>query len=142
MKELERFLRAQEDMYHRALAELREGEKRSHWIWYIFPQLQGWRSSAMAQLYGIRDLAEARAYLAHPVLGERLITCCEALLVHKDKTAEEILGAVDALKLRSSMTLFALVSEENSVFYKVLEQFYEGQKDPITLAGLGFSAKR
>lgn len=142
MKELERFLRAQEDMYHRALAELREGEKRSHWIWYIFPQLQGLGSSAMAQLYGIRDLAEARAYLAHPVLGERLITCCEALLVHKDKTAEEILGAVDALKLRSSMTLFALVSEENSVFYKMLEQFYEGQKDPITLAGLGFSAKR
>ncbi|MBR5529070.1 MAG: DUF1810 domain-containing protein [Oscillospiraceae bacterium] len=142
MKELERFLRAQEDMYHRALAELREGEKRSHWIWYIFPQLQGLGSSAMAQLYGIRDLAEARAYLAHPVLGERLITCCEALLVHKDKTAEEILGAVDALKLRSSMTLFALVSEENSVFYKMLEQFYEGQKDPITLAGLGLSAKR
>ena len=131
--DLERFVSAQADMYETALQELKKGRKRSHWIWYIFPQLRGMGRSTTAHFYGIENLEEARAYLAHPILGQRLKACCEAMLLHQDKTAIGILGETDAMKLRSSMTLFALVSEENSLFHQVLAQFYEGRFDGWTL---------
>lgn len=131
---MERFIKAQEDVYATALAELQAGEKDTHWMWFIFPQMRGLGTSVMAYIYGIAGAEEARAYLAHPVLGPRLVACCEALLSHTDLTAEDILGDVDAMKLRSSMTLFAEISEENSVFHRVLAQYYDGGMDERTLA--------
>jgi uncharacterized protein (DUF1810 family) len=106
MEDLDRFVRAQTDAFDIALAELRAGRKQSHWMWYIFPQIAGLGHSATARRYAIRDLAEARAYLAHPVLGPRYIACVEALTAHRGMSAERILGSVDAMKLRSSLTLF------------------------------------
>ena len=129
-----RFLRAQEHAYDDALQELRRGKKTGCWMWFIFPQLRGLGESPISFLYSLSDLNEAKAYLSHPVLGQRLIECCEALLTHEDKAAEDILGEVDAIKLRSSMTLFSLVCEENSVFCKVLDRFFCGQHDSLTLA--------
>lgn len=131
---LERFLKQQETMYETALEELEDGYKMRHWMWYIFPQLRGLGKSVMAWTYGIADVEEARAYLAHPVLGQRLKACCEALLQHKDLSAEDILGQIDAMKLRSCATLFAAISEEGSLFHRVLDRFYEGKPDPMTLA--------
>lgn len=130
---LERFVRAQAYNYQQALAELRSGRKRTHWMWYVFPQLRGLGKSGMAYLYGIADLEEARAYLAHPVLGPRLTECCEALLAHSDKSAVEILGYTDGRKLQSSMTLFARISRKDSVFHRVLQQYYGGKADELTL---------
>ena len=104
---LDRFLEAQERMYPVALKEIQNGEKESHWMWYIFPQLRGLGRSQMAYSYGINGIEEAKAYLAHPVLSARLIEICEALLEHKGEDIEDILGDIDAMKLRSSMTLFA-----------------------------------
>ena len=130
---LDRFVEAQEWMYEVALEEIKSGLKRSHWMWYIFPQLRGLGMSAMAHLYGIAGLDEARAYLSHPVLSARLIEISEALLMLKKKNPEDIFGHTDAMKLRSSMTLFALVSDDGSVFHKVLERFYKGQMDERTL---------
>ena len=130
---LDRFLEAQERMYETALKEIKNGEKESHWMWYIFPQLRGLGRSQMAYVYGINGLEEAKAYLTHPVLSARLIEISEALLEHKDKDIEDILGDVDAMKLRSSMTLFALISEENSVFHQVLDFFFNCEKDGYTL---------
>ena len=130
---LDRFLEAQERMYETALKEIKNGEKESHWMWYIFPQLRGLGKSRMAYAYGINGLEEAKAYLAHPVLSSRLIEISEALLEHKDQDIEDILGDIDAMKLRSSMTLFALVSEYDSVFHKVLNQFYDSRKDMHTI---------
>ena len=130
---LERFVRAQAYNYQQALAELRGGRKRTHWMWYVFPQLRGLGKSGMAYLYGIADLEEARAYLAHPVLGPRLTECCEALLAHSDKSAVEILGYTDGRKLQSSMTLFARISRKDSVFHRVLQQYYGGKADELTL---------
>ena len=129
---LYRFLKRQETMYGIALRELNMGKKMSHWMWYIFPQIRGLAKSRKAFVFGIKDINEAKAYLAHPLLGPRLIDCCKAILKHKNKTAKEILGNIDAVKLRSSMTLFAAVSEENSLFHKVLEFFYDGETDPLT----------
>ena len=129
---LHRFLRQQKQMYAVALQELQAGEKESHWMWYIFPQWRGLGESPMAYNYGIIDLEEARAYLDHPVLGARLTECCETLLTHKDKSVEDIFDDVDAMKLRSSMTLFQTVAGENSVFSRVLEQFFDGQPDQET----------
>jgi uncharacterized protein (DUF1810 family) len=106
MADLDRFLAAQADSYATALAELHAGAKRSHWMWYVFPQLAGLGHSAMARRYAIRDLAEARAYLGHPVLAERYLACVAALLPHRDRGAAAIMGGVDAMKLRSSLTLF------------------------------------
>ena len=130
---LERFLKAQESSYDIALQELNDGRKRSHWMWYIFPQLKALGYSETALYYGIADMEEAKSYLAHPILKARLVACCEAILLHKDKSALRILGDIDAMKLKSSMTLFALTSdEENSVFHQVLTQFYDGKMDAKT----------
>jgi uncharacterized protein (DUF1810 family) len=135
--DLNRFLHAQEGDYHRALAELRNGRKRSHWIWYIFPQTDGLGYSSTAKHYAIKSLDEAKAYLAHPVLGPRLVECAEAMLGIENRTANEILGSPDDLKLRSCATLFACVSPAGSVFERVLEKFYVGERDDKTLGLVG-----
>lgn len=132
---LQRFVDAQEDaaIYARALEELRAGRKRSHWIWFVFPQIAGLGQSPMSQAYAIRSLDEARAYLAHPVLGPRLRECCEALLAADPAaSAESILGGIDAIKVRSSMTLFARADPAEPLFQAVLDRFYEGERDPET----------
>jgi uncharacterized protein (DUF1810 family) len=133
--DLQRFRAAQEQggSYTTALAELRAGRKRSHWIWFVFPQLDGLGSSPMARRYAIRSLDEARAYLADDVLGPRLHACCEALLaLDVNADAEAVLGGIDALKLRSSMTLFGLAAPGDSTFTQVLERYYGGQTDAAT----------
>lgn len=134
---LNRFVEAQEPNYAEALSELRSGRKRSHWMWYVFPQLAGLGSSSMAARYAIRSEDEARAYLAHPVLGPRLIECAEAVLAINDKSAHDILGSPDDLKLRSCATLFARVSPTGSVFERVLDRYYSSAGDPRTLQLLG-----
>ena len=131
--ELERFYRAQEQSYAQALREVRNGRKQSHWMWYIFPQLRGLGLSSTAAYYGIRGAEEARAYLADPLLGPRLAEISEALLELEEKDAERIFGFPDVLKLRSCMTLFAAVSAEGSVFHRVLDAYYHGEKDERTL---------
>ena len=138
MPDLERFVSAQATTYDRALAELRAGQKRSHWMWFVFPQIAGLGSSPTAQRYAIADLAEARAYLAHPVLGPRLAECARALLGVEGRSAAQILGHPDDLKLRSSMTLFAEAAGEPdaAVFREVLERYYDGEPDPATLGKL------
>src|ERR1700735_1768858 len=130
--ELQRFRAAQEQggAYVNALAELRAGRKRSHWIWFVFPQIDGLGSSPTARRYAIRSLDEARAYLADELLGPRLHECCQALLaLDASATAEAVLGGIDALKLRSSMTLFGLVAPGVPAFTQVLERYYGGQTD-------------
>jgi uncharacterized protein (DUF1810 family) len=134
MEDLDRFVRAQADHYDTALAELRAGHKRSHWMWYVFPQIAGLGQSAMAQHYAIRDLAEARAYLTHPLLGPRYLACVNAVLAHRDIAADRILGEVDAMKLRSSLTLFDRAGAPPEVA-KALAAFF-GTPDPATLARL------
>ena len=133
--DLERFVRAQDGSgtYDRALAELRAGLKTSHWMWFVFPQVAGLGSSTMAQRYAIGSLEEARDYLAHPVLGPRLTECAEAILSHSDRTAHDILGSPDDVKLRSSMTLFVLAAGPGSVFQRVLDAFFDGEMDPRTV---------
>ena len=130
---LQRFLDAQDGVYEQALAELRAGRKRTHWMWFVFPQIAGLGHSSTAVYYAIADLAEARAYLAHPLLGARLAECAGALLGVTGRTAHEILGSPDDLKLRSSMTLFAQVAGPDSVFRRVLERYYGGEADARTL---------
>jgi len=131
--DLSRFLAAQHDVYPRALAELRAGDKRSHWMWFIFPQIAGLGRSHMAQRYAIRDLDEARAYLAHPVLGSRLGECTAAVLAHAGKrTAEAIFGGIDSVKLRSSMTLFEAAGG-GEPFAQLLDTFFAGTRDAETL---------
>ena len=130
---LNRFLEAQEHTYATALKEIKNGEKESHWIWYIFPQLRGLGRSQMAYTYGIDGVEEAHAYLSHPILSARLIEISVALLTHKDEIIEDIVGDIDAMKLRSSMTLFALISEDNSIFHQVLDCFYNGEFDLQTI---------
>jgi uncharacterized protein (DUF1810 family) len=131
--DLARFVRAQQDEFAPALRELRAGRKRSHWIWFIFPQFRELGTSPNSIRYAIRSLAEARAYLAHPLLGARLEACAEAMLGHVGASADDILGDVDARKLRSSATLFELVSPPASVFARILDQFYEGERDAATI---------
>jgi uncharacterized protein (DUF1810 family) len=135
--DLGRFLRGQEGTYDPALAELRNGRKDGHWIWFIFPQLAGLGMSPISQRYAISGLEEARAYLAHPVLGPRLRACCDALLVHGGRSTEAILGPVDARKVRSSMTLFLRADPAAQVFQRVLDAFHDGQADSRTDALLG-----
>ena len=130
---LDRFVKAQERMYQVALKEIREGKKRSHWMWYIFPQLRGLGTSSMTHTYGISGLDEAKAYLEHPWLSGRLYELCVSLLQHKDKSAYEIFGDIDEMKLKSSMTLFALTSEDYTIFDQVLECFFDGERDAITI---------
>jgi uncharacterized protein (DUF1810 family) len=126
--DLERFVKAQDSggTYQHAVAELRNGNKTSHWMWFIFPQIAGLGRSAMAQAYAISDLAEARAYLAHPVLGPRLMECAEIVASHRNLTAEQIFGGIDAIKLRSSMTLFAHADPDQTIFRQVIDQYYDG----------------
>jgi uncharacterized protein (DUF1810 family) len=132
--DLRRFTKAQDagGTYERALAELRAGRKTSHWMWFVFPQIAGLGRSPAAQRYAISGLDEARAYLAHPVLGPRLRESAEALLGVAGGGAEEILGGIDALKLRSSMTLFARAAPDEEVFRAVLDRFHGGEADPET----------
>ncbi|MCC2546673.1 DUF1810 domain-containing protein [Hymenobacter sp. BT175] len=133
---LQRFLDAQTTDYHTALTEIRSGRKRSHWMWYIFPQIQGLGYSETARFYGIRNRQEAEAYLQHPVLGSRLLEISSALLELESSNATQVLGSPDDLKLKSSMTLFAAVSQ-NPVFQRVLDKFYNGELDQKTLQLLG-----
>lgn len=130
---LQRFVAAQRQAYAPALAELQAGRKRSHWIWYIFPQLQGLGFSAMSQAYAISGLDEARAYLDHPVLGPRLVECVQAMLAHTGPSAAGILGEMDAVKWRSCLTLFASAGGE-PVFDEALQRFFGGRADPRTVA--------
>lgn len=139
---LERFLKAQDKCYNVALREIKAGEKDSHWMWYIFPQLRGLGMSSQSNKYGISGIDEAKAYLAHPILAARLVEISEAILAHKDKSAYSILGDIDSAKLKSSMTLFALVSEEGSVFHRVLQCFYDGRMDELTLRLLNGSEEK
>ena len=131
--DLSRFVEAQRDSYDRVLAELEAGEKRSHWMWFVFPQIAGLGFSATAQRYAIASLAEARAYLAHPILGPRLLACTEAVTRHQDRSARRILGSPDDLKLRSSLTLFAEAAPDLPVFAEALAIFYGGERDAATL---------
>ncbi|WP_322920543.1 DUF1810 domain-containing protein [Nocardioides renjunii] len=133
--DLDRFVRAQDDRgtYDRAMAELRAGRKTSHWMWFVFPQVAGLGRSGTAQAYAISGLAEAEAYLVHDVLGARLRECCRALLDLEDTSAERVLGSVDAMKLRSSMTLFARAAPEEPLFTDVLDRFHDGEPDERTI---------
>jgi uncharacterized protein (DUF1810 family) len=135
--DLDRFVSAQRDAYASAVAQLRVGAKTGHWMWFVFPQIAGLGQSAMSQRYAIASLDEARAYLAHPVLGPRIAECARILTELPGDDAEAILGGIDALKLRSSMTLFARASEDDSVYYAVLDQYFGGKPDPHTEARLG-----
>jgi uncharacterized protein (DUF1810 family) len=135
--DLARFIEAQEGIYDQALAEIRRGRKASHWMWFVFPQLAGLGSSPTARRFAIQDRAEAEAYLAHPVLGQRLIECGEAALAAEGRTAFEVFGSPDDLKLRSSATLFARVSPAGSVFERVLARYFDGKADERTLRLLG-----
>ena len=127
--DLSRFLKAQEQDYEQALSEIRAGRKRSHWMWYIFPQIQGLGFSSTAQYYAIRDLQEAKDYLRHPVLGPRLKEISSALLELEGISASEIFGYPDDLKLRSSMTLFRMADLDCPIFLEVLEKYYNGEPD-------------
>jgi uncharacterized protein (DUF1810 family) len=132
--DLNRFVQAQKQDYAIALDELTQGKKYSHWMWYIFPQIEGLGRSHIAQKYAISNAAEAKAYLADSVLGARLVECCEVLLnLDSSYTASEIFGFPDDLKLKSSMTLFASVSEEDSVFHQVVNQYFDGEFDSKTI---------
>ena len=133
MYDLSRFLEAQTNSYNTALREIKAGRKRSHWMWYIFPQIRGLGYSAMAQHYAIRDLGEAREYLQHPLLGPRLIEISEALLALEESDPRRVMGSPDDLKLRSCMTLFQCAAPDQPVFGKVLDKFYGGRPDGRTL---------
>ena len=136
MPDLDRFLAPQEESFAAALAELRRGRKESHWMWWIFPQLAALGRSGTAKAYGIADLDEATAYLAHPVLGPRLREAARAMLAHQGTDPARVLGGIDALKLRSCATLFAAVPGAPPEFRALLDAFYDGEADPLTLAAL------
>jgi uncharacterized protein (DUF1810 family) len=132
-RSLERFVIAQDRDYAQALAELNAGRKRTHWIWYVLPQLRQLGHSQMAREYGIENWEEAEAYVAHPVLGPRLVECVKAILGHPDQTVVDILGDVDAMKFRSCLTLFSEVAPQEKAFHAALSVFYEGHRDEQTL---------
>jgi uncharacterized protein (DUF1810 family) len=132
--DLARFLKAQEYNYEDALAELKNGRKTSHWMWYVFPQIDGLGFSSTAKLYSIKSVEEAVAYLAHPVLGQRLRECTKAVLATKGRSASEIFGSPDDMKLKSSMTLFETVAEDDeTLFSDILSKYYDGERDAKTL---------
>jgi uncharacterized protein (DUF1810 family) len=135
--ELNRFINAQERIYDRVLAELRGGQKRTHWMWYIFPQIDGLGHSPTTRHYAIKSVEEARRYLSHPVLGARLVECAEAVLAVQGRSVSDIFGYPDDMKLQSSMTLFALVAESRSVFERVLDKYFQGKRDARTLQIVG-----
>lgn len=130
---LERFIDAQKVDYQIALSEIKNGRKRSHWMWYIFPQIQGLGFSELSKLYAIKDLSEAEAFLQHPLLGSRLVGICNELLALEGNDAHAIFGSPDDLKLKSSMTLFSAVNNPNPVFQLVLDKFFNGTNDNQTL---------
>lgn len=131
--DLQRFISAQEGIYEQALAELQRGQKRSHWIWFIFPQIEGLGSSQMTRYYAIKSMDEAIGYLSHPLLGRRLRECAQVVLSLEGLTISEIFGYPDDLKMKSSMTLFAQVAEPGSVFAQILYKYYKGQRDNRTI---------
>ena len=134
---LARFVQAQHGDYERALAEIRAGQKRSHWMWYVFPQFEGLASSPTSRHYAIKSAEEAAAFLAHPVLGARLLECAAAVLEIQGRSALQVFGSPDDMKLRSCATLFASVSSDGSVFHRVIDHFFQGQHDERTIELLG-----
>ena len=130
---LNRFIEAQMAIYEGAMLELARGRKDSHWVWYIFPQIEGLGNSDTIKLYAIKSLEEGRAYLKHPVLGQRLIKACEILLSLKDASMDEVMGYADDLKLLSSMTLFEALSDSNSIFTQIIKEFYDDERDKTSL---------
>ena len=137
MNDLKRFLDAQENDFERALAEIKRGRKQSHWMWYIFPQIAGLGFSSTSKFYAIKNRGEAENYLAHSVLGRRLIDTSNALLEVEGKTANQIFGSPDDVKLKSSMTLFGALENTDPVFQRVLDKYFNGAKDRRTLERLG-----
>ena len=135
--DLNRFISAQEGIYDRVLSEVRGGLKRTHWMWFIFPQIDGLGHSPTTRHYAIKSLEEARRFLIHPVLGTRLVESAEAVLVVQERSASDIFGHPDDWKLQSSMTLFALVAEPGSVFERVLDKYFQGKRDARTLQIVG-----
>ena len=135
--DLSRFIRAQQDDYEQALSEITNGQKRTHWMWYIFPQFDGLAFSSTSRHYAIKSIEEARAYLEHPILGPRLLKCAAAALQVEGRSALDIFGSPDNLKLKSSATLFACVSPPGSVFDRLLEKYFQGVRDDKTLELLG-----
>jgi uncharacterized protein (DUF1810 family) len=131
--DLTRFVDAQRGVYEQALSEIRSGRKRTHWMWFVFPQIAGLGSSPTSQHFAIRDRAEAQAYLAHPILGARLLECTQALLDLDAGSASEVFGYPDDLKLKSSMTLFSEVSGTRAIFAQVLDKYFEGESDERTI---------
>jgi uncharacterized protein (DUF1810 family) len=139
--DLDRFVRAQEGDYQQALSDIMSGRKRSHWMWYIFPQIDGLAFSSTSKLYSIKSIEEARAYLEHAILGPRLLKCAEAVVGVDNRSATEIFGSPDDMKLRSCATLFASVSPSGSVFERILEKYFRGERDGKTLRLLGIDQK-
>jgi uncharacterized protein (DUF1810 family) len=137
--DLARFVQAQEGDYGRALSEIRSGRKRSHWMWYVFPQYDGLGFSSTSRRYAIKSIEEAQAYLGHPVLGPRLVECAEAALGVEGRSAFEIFGSPDDMKLRSCATLFARVSPAGSAFHRLLDKYFQGHADDRTLRLLGIA---
>jgi len=133
---LERFVTAQAQIYPRVMAELKAGCKQSHWMWFIFPQIAGLGHSTMAQMYAVASLDEARAYLAHPLLGARLRECCQAVMTVEGKTAHEIFGSPDDVKFRSCLTLFARAAPNETLFTDLLDKYFDGEADELTLQKL------
>jgi uncharacterized protein (DUF1810 family) len=133
---LERFVTAQAQIYPRVLAELQAGRKQSHWMWFIFPQIAGLSGSYRGQLYAIQSLEEAQEYLAHPVLGARLRACCQTVMAVEGKTAHQIFGSPADLKFRSCLTLFAQVAPDEPLFADLLDKYFDGEADELTLQKL------
>jgi uncharacterized protein (DUF1810 family) len=130
---LQRFVDAQQHVFAGVIAELKQGSKRGHWMWFIFPQLKGLGRTAQSNFFGISSVQEAAAYLLHPVLGQRLIECTQLVNAIEGRSAEDIFGEIDAMKFRSSMTLFAHATPENQIFTDALAKYYAGEFDPLTL---------
>jgi uncharacterized protein (DUF1810 family) len=139
--DLDRFVEAQSSAYDTAIGELRSGRKRSHWIWYVLPQVRGLGASQLSTKYGLQSLAEAQAYLAHPVLGSRLRECVRTLNALPGNDAVAVLGGIDALKLRSCLTVFAQASEKESLFREALDKYFSGEPDEATLSLLGRTSR-
>ena len=131
--DLERFISAQDPIYEEVISELRHGRKSGHWMWFVFPQISGLGDSWMSQKYAISSRAEAEAYLSHPILGARLIECTRLVISANRSSIQQILGSIDTLKFRSSMTLFAEVANDPAVFQEALQRYFEGHPDQLTL---------
>lgn len=140
--DLHRFVQAQALNYDQAFRELQQGQKRSHWMWYVFPQYAGLGFSSTSIHYSIKSMAEAQAYLAHPLLGQRLRACAEAVLSIEGRSARTIFGSPDDMKLQSSATLFASISPPESVFHQILNRYFQGALDPETLKYAGLNRDR